>query len=435
MRVLIAGAGLAGLSAAYDLARHGAEVHLVEARPRAGGRVRTVRDADGIHVEAGAEFIDAAHAELRHLAGALHVPLVRVLRDGFGSALRVGRRTIVRDSQAEPWAGLRQALTPLLEAYARVEESWDTAAAAAIARRSVASVFAARRTSAHTRAMLEALRGYYVAEPDELSVLVLLDQASSGETPGRTPMFRVRGGNDRLVDALAQRLSGRLELGCILRSIRQHRRGIRAAVDDARGRRREIAADYAIVTLPPPLVLACGFDPPLPAPQAAAIAALPLGAATKASMRFAEPWWRRRGRPHAFGTNLPCGAVWEGGEDQRAAVLTCLAGASASAKLARAARTPAALARELRFLGTPETGTVVGPPVSWEDDPWSRGAYAVFTPAFDPRDRRLLARTHGRVAFAGEHTSEQWQGFMNGAVETGQRAAAEILALDAVDKT
>ena len=97
-----------------------------------------------------------------------------------------------------------------------------------------------------------------------------------------------------------------------------------------------------------------------------------------------------------------------------------------------AAGEPATLTRALGFLGTPEPGTLVGSPVSWEDDRWSRGAYAVFTPAFDPRDRRLLARVHGRVAFAGEHTSERWRGFMNGAVESGQRAAAELLALEAV---
>jgi monoamine oxidase len=67
--------------------------------------------------------------------------------------------------------------------------------------------------------------------------------------------------------------------------------------------------------------------------------------------------------------------------------------------------------------------------VSWERDPWARGGYAVFPPTFDPRLRRWLGARHGRVTFAGEHTSERWQGFMNGAVESGQRAAAEIVAL------
>jgi len=435
MRVLIAGAGLAGLSAAHALVRRGAEVRVIEARSRAGGRVWTLRDADGVHVEAGGEFIDAAHKEIRRLASGMDTPLVRVLRGGFGSVLRVGTRTIVRGSQKDTWDALRRALAPLLKTYTRAGRSWDTPVAAAIARRSVASVLDTRTAAAVTRAALEALRGLYVADPEELSALVLLDQAAADETPGRAPMFRVRGGNDRLIDALARRLRGRLELGAIVRSLRQHRRGVRATVEDAAGRRHEIAADYAIVTLPPPLVLACTFDAPLPPAQAAALAALPLGAGTKVSLRFAGPWWRRQGRPRAFGTNLPCGAVWESGEEQRAAVLTCLGGASASARLARAARTPASFARELRFLGSPQPGTVVGRPVSWEQDPWSRGGYAVFTPAFDPRDRRLLARTHGRVAFAGEHTSERWQGFMNGAVESGQRAAAELLALDAVTAT
>jgi monoamine oxidase len=67
--------------------------------------------------------------------------------------------------------------------------------------------------------------------------------------------------------------------------------------------------------------------------------------------------------------------------------------------------------------------------VVWEDQPWSRGGYAFFDPAFDPRWRDALARPHGRVVFAGEHTSRRWQGYMNGAVESGLRAAAEIRAL------
>ena len=64
--------------------------------------------------------------------------------------------------------------------------------------------------------------------------------------------------------------------------------------------------------------------------------------------------------------------------------------------------------------------------VVWEADPWSRGGYAFFDPAFDPALRQWLARPFGRIFFAGEHTSFRWQGYMNGAVESGRRAAAEI---------
>ena len=84
----------------------------------------------------------------------------------------------------------------------------------------------------------------------------------------------------------------------------------------------------------------------------------------------------------------------------------------------------------LRVLGTPSSpGSLIGRAVSWERERWSTGGYAVFGAGFDPRDRRLLSAPHGRMLFAGEHTSEHWQGFMNGAVESGQAAARDAIAL------
>jgi monoamine oxidase len=285
---------------------------------------------------------------------------------------------------------------------------------------------------AAVRAFVEALRGFYLAEPDAVSALVLVEQMLGGEPPGRTRAYRVRGGNDRLIAALARRVErrGRIDLDAAVRAIVQDGRGVRVAVAGGDGRRHQIAADYVVVTLPPPLVRACAFDPPLPTRQHAALGALTMGAATKVSLRFDRPWWRRSGRPRAFGSNLPFGAVWEAGEEQRAAVLTLLGGASASASLAASANDAAELSRMLRVFGTPTApGSLIGAAVSWERERWSKGGYAVFGPLFDPRDRRLLSTAHGRVLFAGEHTSERWQGFMNGAVESGQAAARDVIAL------
>jgi monoamine oxidase len=67
--------------------------------------------------------------------------------------------------------------------------------------------------------------------------------------------------------------------------------------------------------------------------------------------------------------------------------------------------------------------------IRWEDDPWVQGGYAVFHRGCDPELRAWLAKPHGRVVFAGEHTSLRWQGYMNGAVESGWRAAAEVAVL------
>jgi monoamine oxidase len=432
VRVVVAGGGLAGLSAALELSRRGALVHLVEARSRLGGRVRTDRDADGVHAEAGGEFIDQPHDAIRGLAANLRLPLVSVLREGFGLALRHGRRTTLHRSPAAPWQMLTRRLRPIVDAYRDAGGTWDTAAAVAIARQTVEGLVPPGTRPIATRAFVEALRGFYLAEPGALSALVLVDQMLGGEPPGRTRAYRVRGGNDRLIAALARRIAhrGRIDLGVAVRAIVQDRRGLRVAIAGADGRPHQIAADYAVVTLPPPLVRACAFDPPLPPRQHAALGALSMGAATKVSLRFARPWWRRRGRPRAFGSNLPFGAVWESGEEQRAAVLTLLGGASASASLAEAADDVTALSDLLRVFGTPPApASLIAAAVSWERERWSKGGYAVFGPGFDPRDRRLLSAAHGRVLFAGEHTSEHWQGFMNGAVESGQAAARDVIAL------
>jgi monoamine oxidase len=89
----------------------------------------------------------------------------------------------------------------------------------------------------------------------------------------------------------------------------------------------------------------------------------------------------------------------------------------------------AELVSRLRFFGLGRAQLVASHSVSWEDDPWACGAYAVFDPSFRPAARRLLKMPYGRILFAGEHTSDKWQGYMNGAIASGQRAAEEISIL------
>jgi monoamine oxidase len=126
---------------------------------------------------------------------------------------------------------------------------------------------------------------------------------------------------------------------------------------------------------------------------------------------------------------LPIGAVWESCEEVRGGSdLTLLAGGSASAQLRELLDSEgvAGVMRQLQWLGRPADIPRLARVVSWERDPWARGGYAVFGPDFDVIDAPLLRRPFGRVFFAGEHTSANWQGFMNGAVESGLRAAADI---------
>ena len=87
------------------------------------------------------------------------------------------------------------------------------------------------------------------------------------------------------------------------------------------------------------------------------------------------------------------------------------------------------LVRSLQWFGAGTAQLLHSRMVVWEEDPWTRGGYAYFDSGFDPSLRQWLARPCGRILFAGEHTSLKWQGYMNGAVESGLRAAAEVWAL------
>ena len=159
----------------------------------------------------------------------------------------------------------------------------------------------------------------------------------------------------------------------------------------------------------------------------------PHGRATKTLLQFSRRFWRAPGRPRAFGSALPFGAVWDGNEQQRgrSGILALLAGGGASdASQAILARDGAqGFADALEWLGSKQAELLASRQIAWEYDPLARGGYAYFDPAFDPALRPWLARPCGRLFFAGEHTSIRWQGYMNGAVESGQHAAAECLNL------
>ena len=428
--VVIAGAGLAGLAAARDIEAHGGRVTVLEARDRVGGRVHTIRDglADGVHAEAGADLIEATQTHVLDLARAVGLTPVRVLRLGFGYyGAGPGRgRRIHREPVA--FEAVSRALKPIVDDYRRAGKDWNSQVAAGIARCSVEDWIAGARTSATVRSGLRGLRGFFLADPEDLSLIQLVDEFSQGGAPGRDQFYRIDGGNDALPRTIAGRLKGTLRLDTIVRRVRQDGRGVRITCED-RGRRRELRADYLVAALPATTLRDVVFSPALPPPQARAIASLKYGDATRLLLQFARPFWRKAMRPRAFGTDLAIGAVWEADEEQRrrGAVLSLLAGGRASATLQAivAAEGIEGVTRRLEWLGRPAP-LLEAWAVAWERDPWSRGGYAYFDPAFDPALRAWLRRPHGRVVFAGEHTSVESQGYMNGAIESGLRAAAEL---------
>ena len=224
MRVLIAGAGLAGLVAGRELLGKGATVTIIEARGRVGGRVLTRRDPFRFrqHAEAGADLIDEGQTAIRTLIGELGLRLVPILKDGFTSIRETTTGRRVRSRQG--WQKLAKLLSPDVRQFCLAERRWDSAVAQVLAGESVSQWLDRIRAPHEVRSVAMGLRGFFLADPSDLSLLALVDQFAEEASPGQERMFRVAGGNDRITETLAAQIQGKT------------RGKVAAASDSSRGR-------------------------------------------------------------------------------------------------------------------------------------------------------------------------------------------------------
>jgi monoamine oxidase len=242
--VVLAGAGLAGLSAARALEKRGAAVTVVEARDRVGGRVHTIRGAFAArqHGEAGADLIEGEQEHVMGLARELGLKPARILRKGFGF-YGVDRRGKARiHTGPGRLLGVGRYLGDAVRDFNLAEQRWDSAIAARLARFSVAAWLERTKAPADIRAGMRAFRGFFLADPEDLSLLPLVEQFAEWGAPGGDEMFRIEGGNDRLATGVARRLRVALLLKTIVRRIvrrkdsDRHDRGAGAAAHrDRRG--------------------------------------------------------------------------------------------------------------------------------------------------------------------------------------------------------
>jgi monoamine oxidase len=425
MKVLVAGAGLAGLCAARELARTGMAVSVLDARDRPGGRVWTARFDSGQHGELGGEFFEPEQRETWQLLREFGLDLVRVLPSGFTHRFRddTGRYAV---SRTRPWKELADSLAPLIRRYKAANGRSGDEAVREMATMSLREWLHRQDASRELHSMANALRGFFLADPEQLSVLPLVEQISKGGSPAQAEMYRVTRGNDRLVEALVASIPAGVLLQHELRAISRATSRVIGHVEDEAGHAHEIEADAMVIAMPTTAVTRVEITPSLPEAQQRAIAALRYGCATKVLVQSPRDLFRGR-KARAFATDTDLGAFWDG-TDSEGTLLTFLGGGSVSRRLRAKADTGGSrMLDDLCWLGMAGAPVSATRTVTWEDDPWAGGGYAYLDPAFDPAWRPLLSRRAGRLVFAGEHTSDAWQGYMNGAVESGLRAARELI--------
>ncbi|MCA2220748.1 flavin monoamine oxidase family protein [Nonomuraea aurantiaca] len=441
MRVVVAGAGLAGLTAAADLARAGAEVTVLEARDRVGGRTRGVEVAPGSWADAGAAYLGDRHTELHAVLARLGLKTTPTTMAGESTfALGNGRDT--RPGRFPPLNAVALGeLFDLLDeqtAAVRAEAPWLTAQAAA-ADDLTAREWAERHLS-HPDAKLFFplfLGEMMAADPADVSVLHMAFYLRSGgglrylnAFEGGAQQDRVDGGAHQICEQLALRLGRRVRLSEPVRAIHQDAGGASVRTDQG-----EFRCDAVVVALPPRLADGIDYRPGLPVSRSSDRTAP--GCAVKVHLIYPEPLWRAYGlsgwsvssrgpllstvddSPADGGAGVLTGFV-TGREAHRYAALT------AAEQRAEALAQAAGLFPRL----PPPTGFHV---TDWVGEEYSRGCYAaLFGPGDWVRHGPHLTSAHQRVHWAGTETSTEFFGLMEGAIRSGHRVAGEILTIGRV---
>lgn len=392
--MVVIGAGFAGLAAAEALHDAGADVTVLEARDRVGGRVHSVALANGAVVELGAEFVLPGHDVLRATATRRGLALYE-------------KGTLYGDR--EPRGGERVERAELLDGIARLAGAGsDGTIRDALARLGLSDPVREAIT-----ARIEVSTAYSVLDQ---SAAVLHEAAASF---GDFLSHGIVGGNQALATALAARLGERLRLSSPVERIAWDAGAVRVKAAGA-----ELAADACVVAIPAMRARALTFEPRLPDRLQAALAAvrygqaaklfLPLAVAAEPSAMLSVPgrfWTYTQRAPD--GAPLPVAASFAG----TAAALSRLGVDSGPERWAAAVRE---LRPDLSFASAEPTLS------TWHDDRWAGGAYSARSLAL-PMDDVALAAPVGPLAFAGEHTAGEWHGLMEGALRSGLRAAAELL--------
>ncbi len=468
--VLVIGAGIAGLTAAWRLRQAGVRVRVADAQTRVGGRMLSIRGhfADGQDAELGGELIDTNHLRVRALAAELGLALDDLAGEDpalargvwhFGGRRRgagevaaafapVGR-LVARDLAGIETASLAYraggpAAAGVVRAAGAVRPGEALGRAAALDRLSIAEWLDARGVSGW---MGDLLRVAYTTEcglepgrQSALNFLTLVDPSPDpfcvfGDSDER---FRVRGGNDRIPRALAERLGeGTFDLGARLVALAARPLGgWRATFEQAGGRTSAVDATHVVLALPFTLLRDVRVDAELPAAKRRAIAELGYGTNAKLMVGFGERVWRtRHGADGSACSDLPFQLTWETSRLQagRAGILTNFTGGRHGEALGAgtAAEQAATLAADLDRVFPGAAAARAGMAEArfhWPTHPWTRGSYAAYLPGQWTGLRGAEGEAVGTLHFAGEHTSREAQGFMEGGCESGERAAREVLA-------
>jgi monoamine oxidase len=415
---VVIGAGFAGLAAAFKLKNAGWKVTVLEARDRIGGRVfsHKFRGTDLI-CELGAEWVGESHERIKALCREFNIPLQKhqfedfLLRDGRVYGPGTWSFSPQARSAFEKLIAGYDRLTPLQQKNLDRYDWWN---------------------------YLEKI-GF---TPDDLRLRDLMDSTDFGESirhvsafaalaeyaessPHNEMDYKMTGGNSRLAEEFAKRIdASNIRLNSPVIEVKQLKGTVtvKTATDALR-------CDAVICTAPIQSLLKIKFDPPLPPAQLAAAEQLTYARICKNSVLYDERFWRAENFSLVSDTTSHYYFHSTQSQPGRQGILTAYAIGEKADVLASQSDE-----RRLRIVAGDLTDFDKDAPRSargiasyaWQRDPFTDGAYALYRPGQWFGIRPILQRPHGKILFAGEHLAD-WQGFMEGAIETGEAAAQRLM--------
>jgi monoamine oxidase len=451
-KIVVVGAGLAGLSAAYSLKQAGYAAEIHEASDRIGGRCWTLRGAfaDGQVVEHGGELIDQSHSHIRQLAQGLGLKLDNLLQAEQNGTESLGyfdgspyRYEEMTDDIKAAWQKIHADVSAA--SYPTTFEI-STERGRQLDRMSIVDwieeTFEGGMDSRIGKLLDIAYNIEYGAECTEqssLNLLYLLAYSGQGQFRVFGPSnekYHVVGGNDQITDRLAAQLAGQMTTGSELVAVRRNSSGTFTLTFAQQSGTKTVTADKVVLALPFSILRSsvdiskAGFEPL----KLTAIREQGMGTNSKLHVQFTNRFWRAHGSNGETFSDRGYQNTWEVTRAQagKSGILVDYTGGKIGASFGSG--TPESRAKQ--FLAQLEP-VLPGATKAWNGKAtidywpgyqWTRGSYSYWKVGQYQRFAGMEARRQGNCFFAGEHTSIDFQGYLNGAVETGQRAAGEILA-------
>ena len=453
-RIAIVGAGLAGLTCAYRLKQAGLNADVYEASTRIGGRCWTIHDFDPLVAEHGGELIDQGHTQIRQLAQELGLAL-----DNLLSAQPNGTEDFFY-FDGEPYS-FEEATDDLKKIWQKVHSDVSAASYPTLwnlstergreldqmsiidwLNESIPFGGADSKLGQLLNVAYNIEYGAECSQQSSLNLLYLLGYSGQGQFRVFGPSnekYHVTGGNDQIAKRLGEALDGQIALGTALTSIAQNPGGSFTLTFKKDMGTLTVTADHVVLALPFSLLRSvnyskAGFEPL----KVTAIKELAMGTNSKLHVEFKDRFWYGAGNNGNTYADTGYHNTWEvsraKGAGKGKGILIDYTGGNVGASFGSG--TPSSRAQQFMSQLQPVFPTVPNIPTHWTGRatidfwtayPWTKGSYSYWKVGQYTKFSGMEKERQGNCHFCGEHTSQDFQGYLNGGVETGERAAGEIL--------